>query len=231
MGINYQEIESNSVGYKEEYEMQSLDFEEFLWAKGYSETQIEDLYAHIAEQKPFSQLEMDVMFGHFLDYVLVGGMPAIVSDFYSIMGDLLHQKGRANEAFAAYDSCLQWKPDNIGCLNNYAYYLSELGTDLDRAEQMSHQTIMAEPRNGTYLDTYAWILFMQKRYSEARIYIDQAVLNDSARNSVILEHAGDIYALNDDMEKALDYWMKAQQLDPKNKVLNRKIKRKKYLKK
>ena len=157
--------------------------------------------------------------------------PAIVSDFYSIMGDLLHQKGRANEAFAAYDSCLQWKPDNIGCLNNYAYYLSELGTDLDRAEQMSHQTIMAEPRNGTYLDTYAWILFMQKRYSEARIYIDQAVLNDSARNSVILEHAGDIYALNDDMEKALDYWMKAQQLDPKNKVLNRKIKRKKYLKK
>ena len=83
MDINYQEIESNSVGYKEEYEMQSLDFEEFLWAKGYSETQIEDLYAHIAEQKPFSQLEMDVMFGHFLDYVLLGGMPAIVSDFVS----------------------------------------------------------------------------------------------------------------------------------------------------
>ena len=81
MGINYQEIESNSVGYKEEYEMQSLDFEEFLWAKGYSETQIEDLYTHIAEQKPFSQLEMDVMFRHFLDYILVGGMPAIVRDF------------------------------------------------------------------------------------------------------------------------------------------------------
>ena len=83
MGINYQEIESNSVGYKEEYEMQSLDFEEFLWAKGYSETQIEGLYTHIAEQKPFSQLEMDVMFRHFLDYILVGGMPAIVRDFVS----------------------------------------------------------------------------------------------------------------------------------------------------
>ena len=83
MGINYQEIESNSVGYKEEYEMQSLDFEEFIWEKGYSETQIEDLYTHIVEQKPFSQLEMDVMFGHFLDYILVGGMPAIVSDFVS----------------------------------------------------------------------------------------------------------------------------------------------------
>ena len=81
MGLNYQEIESNSVGYKEEYEMQSLDFEEFLWAKGYSESQIEDLYEHVVEQKPFSQLEMDVMLGHFKDYMLVGGMPAVVSDF------------------------------------------------------------------------------------------------------------------------------------------------------
>ena len=83
MGINYQEIESNSVGHKEEFEMQSLDFEEFLWAKGYSENQVEDLYAHLAEQRPFSQLELDVMFGHFKDYMLVGGMPAIVRDFVS----------------------------------------------------------------------------------------------------------------------------------------------------
>ncbi len=81
MGINYQEIESNSVGFKEEFEMQSLDFEEFLWAKGYSEAQIEDLYSHLVEQKPFSALEMDVMFRHFMDYMLVGGMPAIVNDF------------------------------------------------------------------------------------------------------------------------------------------------------
>lgn len=81
MGINYQEIESNSVGYKEEFEMQSLDFEEFLWAKGYSESQIENLFSHLIEQKPFSQLEMDVMSNHFMDYILVGGMPAIVNDF------------------------------------------------------------------------------------------------------------------------------------------------------
>ncbi len=155
--------------------------------------------------------------------------PAIVSDFYAVMGDLLHQKDREQEAFAAYDSCLQWKPDNIGCLNNYAYYLSEKGLELDKAEEMSLKAIKAEPRNGTYLDTYAWILFMQKRYSEARIYIDQAVLNDSAQSSVILEHAGDIYALSDDIEKAVEFWLKAQQLDKNNKVLNRKIKRRKYL--
>ena len=59
--------------------------------------------------------------------------PAIVSDFYSVMGDLLFQKDRVAEAYAAYDSCLQWKPDNIGCLNNYAYYLSIKGGDLEKA--------------------------------------------------------------------------------------------------
>jgi tetratricopeptide (TPR) repeat protein len=156
--------------------------------------------------------------------------PAIVSDFYAVMGDLLHQKGRQREAFAAYDSCLQWKPDNIGCLNNYAYYLSELGQQLDKAETMSRRTITAEPRNGTYLDTYAWILFMQKRYSEARIYIEQAVLNDSTKSDVILEHAGDIFALDGDIEQALNYWQQAYQLNAKNKILARKIKRKKYIK-
>jgi tetratricopeptide (TPR) repeat protein len=136
--------------------------------------------------------------------------PAIVSDFYAVMGDLLHQKGRQREAFEAYDSCLQWKPDNIGCLNNYAYYLSELGVQLDKAERMSSLAIKAEPENVSYLDTYAWILYMQKRYEEARIYIDQALKNDSSQtSSVILEHAGDIYIRLGLKSDANNYWQKA----------------------
>ena len=67
--------------------------------------------------------------------------PDIASDFYAMMGDILHQKGNRVEAFAAYDSCLQWKSDNIYCLNNYAYYLSEEGENLQKAEQMSYKTI------------------------------------------------------------------------------------------
>ena len=157
--------------------------------------------------------------------------PAIVSDFYAVMGDLHHQKGRQREAFEAYDSCLVWKPDNVGCLNNYAYYLSELGMQLDKAEEMSWRAIKAEPHNGTYLDTYAWILFMQQRYSEAAGYIDQAVRNDSAQSSVILDHAGDIYALCGEPEKAVAYWQQALELDPKNKIITRKIRKKKYIKK
>ena len=164
--------------------------------------------------------------------------PAIVSDFYAVMGDIMHQKGMDREAYAAYDSCLQWKDDNIGCLNNYAYYLSIKGQHLDKAEQMSYRTIKAEPKNATYLDTYAWILFMQKRYSEARIYIDQTLQNDSDSSAVLLEHAGDIYYQAGDTVQALSYWQQAlnrvdNEKDNKNDrrpILSRKIKLKKYLK-
>ena len=157
--------------------------------------------------------------------------PAIVSDFYAVMGDLLHQKGMAREAFEAYDSCLQWKDDNVMCLNNYAYYLSEMNEQLDKAEEMSYKTIKAEPKSATYLDTYAWILFMQQRYSEAKIYIDQALQNDSDSSAVITEHAGDIYILNKEPERAVELWQQALKKDPQNKLLARKIRQRKYIKK
>lgn len=78
MGIYYEEIESNAVGYKEDYDMFSMDFEEFLWAKGYSKEQVEDLFVHMLSQKPFSQLEMDTYMGIFRDYMTLGGMPEVV---------------------------------------------------------------------------------------------------------------------------------------------------------
>ncbi len=81
MGINYQEIESNSVGNKEDYEMYSMDFEEFLWAKGYKQEQIEDLFSHMKTLRPFSQLELEVMFDNFREYMVLGGMPMIVNSF------------------------------------------------------------------------------------------------------------------------------------------------------
>ena len=81
MGINYQEIESNSVGNKQDYEMYSLDFEEFLWAKGYSNEQIDDLYNHMLKCTPLSELEYKVMLDNFHDYMVVGGMPFIVKTF------------------------------------------------------------------------------------------------------------------------------------------------------
>ena len=78
MGINYNEIESNSVGNKQDYEMFSMDFEEFLWAKGYKKEQIDNLYIHMKNIKPLSKLEYNVMMNNFYEYMIVGGMPAIV---------------------------------------------------------------------------------------------------------------------------------------------------------
>ena len=81
MGINYQEIESNSVGYKEDFTMYPLDFEEFLWAKGYDEKQIEAFYQHMKKLKPLSQSTYNVLLKYFREYMMLGGMPAVVWNF------------------------------------------------------------------------------------------------------------------------------------------------------
>lgn len=81
LGIHYNRIESNSVGYKTDYEMHSLDFEEFLWGKGYSEQEVEELLGHMKNLVPFNQVELSVYSGLFLDFCILGGMPAVVREY------------------------------------------------------------------------------------------------------------------------------------------------------
>lgn len=81
LGVNYKKIQSNSVGYKSEYSMQSLDFEEFLWAKGYGNDDIEDLLSHMKSGEPFNQTTLSVFNELFLDYCILGGMPKVVSTY------------------------------------------------------------------------------------------------------------------------------------------------------
>ena len=189
----------------------------FYYFKGMAEFQKHDIDAALETfKKGVGQIKED-------------SDPEIVSDFYAILGDILHEKGKASEAFAAYDSCLKWKADNYGALNNYAYYLSVANKDLPRAEQMSYKTIKAEPNNATYLDTYAWILFQQQRYEEAKIYIDQVLRNDKDPSGVVLEHVGDIYMKTGDTQKALEYWQKAIEKGNDSKVLKDKLQQKKYI--
>ena len=168
--------------------------------------------------------------------------PDLVSDMFAILGDLYHQQGVEMEAqaFEAYDSALVYKDDNISCLNNYAYYLSLRGERLDEAEEMSYRTIKAEPKNTTYLDTYAWILFMKKNYTEARIYMDKVVnpelpedsiLSDSRLQGNVIEHAGDIYIQLGDEAQALRLWQWAlrKKDDTCTPQIDRKIKKKRYI--
>ena len=165
----------------------------------------------------------------------------LVSNVFGVLGDIYYQQGKELEAFAAYDSSLVYMEDNIMCLNNYAYYLSLKGEQLDRAEEMSYRTIRQEPENITYLDTYAWILFMKKDYAHARTYMDKVVNPEKTDEEILsneqllgnlIEHAGDIYAHLDEPETALRLWKLAKQKgdDTCTPQLKKKIKRKKYIK-
>ena len=164
-----------------------------------------------------------------LEHITPDTRKEVISDFYSIMGDIYHTKKQMTEAYAAYDLALVYNPSNIGALNNYAYYLSVERRDLDKAEEMSYKTVKAEPNNSTYLDTYAWILFEKGNYAEARIYIDNAMKNDGEKSDVIVEHCGDIYFMTGDVEGALKYWKKALEMGSESKTLKQKIEKKKYI--
>lgn len=151
------------------------------------------------------------------------------SDIFSLMGDVYHEKGNEAATFEAYDSALVYNPDNITTLNNYAYYLSLKKSNLDKAEEMSFRVIQDEPKNSTYLDTYAWILFQKGRFAEAKLYIDSCIENEDTDNAVELEHAGDIYYLCGEKEKAVEFWERAVKAGSVSKNIQNKIKQKKYI--
>lgn len=164
---------------------------------------------------------------------------ALVSDAFTVKGDVFYKMGKHADAFLQYDSALVYNKDNVLCLNNYAYYLSLRNEYLDKAEEMSYRTIKAEPDNRTYLDTYAWILFMQAKYEQAQEYMDKVVPRDSSEqflmtdlytSTAILEHAGDIAWMNGDAERATYLWQLALRRgdDEVTPILRKKAKKRKY---
>jgi tetratricopeptide (TPR) repeat protein len=166
---------------------------------------------------------------------------ALLSEVFTLKGDVYYKMDRHEEAFLQYDSALVYNRDNVLCLNNYAYFLSLKNQDMDKAEEMSYRSIKAEPDNKTYLDTYAWILFMQEKYEEAQQYMDKVVPRESTEkflltneytSSVILEHAGDIAWMNGEQERAIYLWRLALKRGDKDvsSVLKKKSKKGKYYK-
>ena len=157
MGINYNEIESNSVGNKEDYEMHSMDFEEFLWAKGFKEEQIQDLYEHMLKLEPFSDTELSVMFENFKEFMVIGGMPAIVKSFVennNYSGTLKMQKQILldyEEDITKYAGGL----DHGKILNVYRKIPVFLGN-----ENKKFQISKIEPgaRNREYIGTIDWLI-------------------------------------------------------------------------
>ena len=111
----------------------------------------------------------------------------------------------------------------IYVINNYSYYLSLREEKLEYAESLSKKTIIIEPNNSTYLDTYAWILFKLEKYQDALFYIKRAFEHGGAQSEVIVEHYGDIQFMVGNAETALELWKLSNEMGNNNKELIKKI--------
>lgn len=161
-----------------------------------------------------------------LDYVIDN--PQLRGNFLMLKGEAVYKAKSKGEAFEIFDQAISAFPDNHIALNNYAYYLSLDGGDLDKAERMSGKVIERFPDNSTYLDTYAWVLFKKGEYSLARFYMESAIKNGGEDNATLLEHYGDILFMLERTAEAIKYWEKARELGGDSQVLLKKIKEGKY---
>ncbi|MGI4021738.1 MAG: tetratricopeptide repeat protein [Janthinobacterium lividum] len=152
----------------------------------------------------------------------------LMSQVYAALGDSYHQQKDDVQSDAAYDQSISNNPDNAYTLNNYAYYLSLRGEKLDKAAQMSRHSNELQPENASFEDTFAWVLFKQKKYSEAKSWMEKAIKHN--KNSAgLAEHYGDVLYFLNDSDNAVKYWKLARQLGSKSVVLEQKINEKKYV--
>lgn len=154
---------------------------------------------------------------------------ALKSDFYGQIGDIYHEIGRSEQSYKAYDEALKYNDKNVVVLNNYSYFLSLEKKDLKKAERMSAQCIKLEPDNSTYLDTYAWIFFIQGNYTLAKIYIESAIEKDTTKSAELIDHYGDILYMSGDKLKAVEQWKKSKEMGKVSEILDRKIAEQKYI--
>jgi tetratricopeptide (TPR) repeat protein len=150
------------------------------------------------------------------------------SQFYMYQGDALHAMNKEAEAYKAYDQSLKLNYDNAYVLNNYAYYLSLAGADLDKAEKMAKKAVSLDPESASFQDTYGWVLFMQGKYKEAGEWILKALNNKEEPSAEVMEHYGDVLYKLGDATQALQYWQKAKQKGKGSDLLEKKIADKKY---
>lgn len=163
----------------------------------------------------------------------------VCSAILSTKGDILWRLGKSAEATSAYRQAIGLNPDNYMAMNNFAYFNACAGTELGAAELYAGIAIGAEPDNPTYLDTYAWVLFKKGNYKKAKETIDRVLelsLTEGADPTVdadepsaeVYDHAGDIYYMSGLHDEAVGFWKQALDLDPNNKLIQKKVKEKAY---
>lgn len=162
-----------------------------------------------------------------LEYV--GDNTFVKEQLTVFVADANYQLGKVDEAIAAYEEVIKNNPTNYPAMNNYAYYLSEVNRDLNKAESCANKVVQANPTNSTYLDTYAWVLFKKGDYQLAKFYQETAIEHHESPSGLYLEHYGDILFKLGETEKALEQWKKADELGDTSEWLKKKIEQKTYL--
>lgn len=147
--------------------------------------------------------------------------PLLLS-IYELLGDAYHQTGDHQRSDASYDAVLNLNPDHLQVLNNYSFYLAVRKARLDVAETMAEKLIGLQPGNGSFLDTYAWVLFARGKYKEARKVIESVIASGNA-NAVHLEHYGDILFQLGSVDEAVKQWELALSMNSRNEALRKKI--------
>lgn len=154
---------------------------------------------------------------------LVFDSPELRGQFLSSLGDAYNDTKQYAKSDSCFDLAIEINPNNYFVLNNYSYYLSLRKEKLDDAAIYSKKCVDKEPNSATYLDTYAWILYQQQKFSEAKEWMEKALKNGGESSDIIVEHFGDILFQLNEKEKALDYWKKAKTLGPGSDWLDKKI--------
>jgi len=155
--------------------------------------------------------------------ILTSDNDQLLSSFYSNLGDSYHSRRDTGMSDQSYDKALEYDPENIYVLNNYSYYLSLRGEDLQRAKVMSSKAVTIDPKNTSFLDTYGWIFYVDGKYDKAKEWIGKALESGGDTRGTILEHYGDALFRLGEIEDAVKYWEDAVRVGGGSELLNQKI--------
>ncbi len=135
--------------------------------------------------------------------------PEFTGQFLTLLGDSYYQLEQYDRSFQNYEEALVVNPDDAYTLNNYSYYLSLLGKNLDKAKKMSAKSLELQPENASFQDTFGWIIYRMGDFQEAEIWLRKALENSDPPGTVVLEHYGDVLYQLGQKDKAIDFWKKA----------------------
>ncbi|MCF8275358.1 MAG: tetratricopeptide repeat protein [Flavobacteriales bacterium] len=145
----------------------------------------------------------------------------------SVLADVYNNMKQYNESDDAFEKAIKKDPNNPLILNNYSYFLSLRNENLQRAEEMSKKSNLLQPRQASYEDTYAWILYQQGKFESALEWILKAMEHGGSQSGVIIEHYADILYKMGETTKAMEEWKRALELGDHSDELLDKIEGKK----